>query len=145
METHEHDPTDKEQSDPWDAVTSEIGSLGNRLKDTYRRVAGDGGPSEDDIKGAFATLIEAWDQVAESVSTALQDPETRNHLKEAASSFATAMGETMSGLGDELKNSSTRWSSASYKPGDQPVQESGSGGGVVHGDDESATPDEPDL
>lgn len=145
MKTHEHDPTDNGQTDPWDAVTSEIGSLGNRLKDTYRRVAGDGGPSEEEIKGAFAILLDAWDQVAESVTTAIQDPETRTHLKEAASSFATAMGETMSGLGDELKNSSTRWSTTAHKPGDQPVEESGPGSGVVDSDGESSTTFEGDL
>jgi hypothetical protein len=77
--------------------------LGDRLKDTYRRVAADRGPSEDDIKGAFATLVGAWDQVAESVTSALRDPVAREHLKKAASSFATALGSTISDLGDEFK------------------------------------------
>ena len=67
------------------------------------RVASDKGPTEDDIKGAFATLLGAWDQVAESVSHALHDPETREHLKKAASSFATALGTTITDLGDEFK------------------------------------------
>jgi hypothetical protein len=84
-------------------VTNEFGSLGDRLKTTYRRVASDRGPSEDEIKDAFSTLFGAWDQVAESVSTALHDPETREHLKKAASSFAAALGTTISGLGDEFK------------------------------------------
>ncbi len=66
-------------------------------------MASDKGPTEDDIKGAFATLLGAWDQVAESVSHALHDPETREHLKKAASSFATALGTTITDLGDEFK------------------------------------------
>jgi hypothetical protein len=106
VETHDPDPKPDEDVDPWDTVSSEFGSLGDRLKDTYRRVAADRGPSEDEIKGAFATLIGAWDQVAESVTTALRDPEAREHLKKAASSFATALGATISDLGDEFKGHS---------------------------------------
>jgi hypothetical protein len=106
VETHDSDPKPDEQPDPWDTVSSEFGSLGDRLKDTYRRVAADRGPSEDEIKGAFATLVGAWDQVAESVTSALRDPEAREHLKKAASSFATALGSTISDLGDEFKGSS---------------------------------------
>jgi hypothetical protein len=106
VETHDPDPKPDEDVDPWDTVSSEFGSLGDRLKDTYRRVAADRGPSEDEIKGAFATLIGAWDQVAESVTSALRDPEAREHLKKAASSFATALGSTISDLGDEFKGQS---------------------------------------
>ncbi|MEX1134496.1 MAG: hypothetical protein WED83_06610 [Acidimicrobiia bacterium] len=106
METHDSDPKPDEDVDPWDAVTSEFGSLSDRLKDTYRRVAADRGPSEDEIKGAFSTLIGAWGQVAESVTSALRDPEAREHLKKAASSFATALGGTISDLGEEIKNQS---------------------------------------
>jgi hypothetical protein len=106
VETHDQDPKPDEDVDPWDTVSSEFGSLGDRLKDTYRRVAADRGPSEDEIKGAFATLIGAWDQVAESVTSALRDPEAREHLKKAASSFATALGSTISDLGDEFKGHS---------------------------------------
>ncbi|HEY6627651.1 MAG TPA: hypothetical protein VI193_01550 [Acidimicrobiia bacterium] len=103
METHDTDPKPEPEPDPWDTVSSEFGSLGDRLKDTYRKVASDRGPSEDDIKGAFATLMGAWDQVAESVTSALRDPVAREHLKKAASSFATALGSTISDLGDEFK------------------------------------------
>lgn len=103
VETHDTDPKPEAEPDPWDTMSSEFGSLGDRLKDTYRRVASDRGPSEDEIKGAFATLVGAWDQVAESVTTALRDPVAREHLKKAASSFATALGSTISDLGDEFK------------------------------------------
>jgi hypothetical protein len=103
VETHGSNPKQDDEPDPWETVTSDFGSLGDRLKTTYRRVATDRGPTEEEIKGAFATLIGAWDQVAESVSTALRDPETRDHLKKAASSFAAALGTTISGLGDEFK------------------------------------------
>ena len=105
VEAHEQNPKHDDEPDPWETVTSEFGSLGDRLKSTYRRVATDRGPTEEEIKGAFATLIGAWDQVAESVSSALRDPETRDHLKKAASSFASALGTTITDLGAEIKKS----------------------------------------
>lgn len=105
METHEDDPTTEQPGDPWTSFHDELGGLGERLKDTYRKVASDGGPSDEEIKEAVATLVGAWDQVAESVSTALQDPDLRDKLKTAASSFAAAVGNTMSELGSELRGS----------------------------------------
>jgi hypothetical protein len=102
VETHEHDPTTEPEKDPWNTFHDEVGDLGNRLKDTYRKVATDDGPTEEEIKEALGTLAGAWNQVADSVTTALQDPEVRARLKAAASSFASALGETISGLGSEL-------------------------------------------
>ncbi len=84
-------------------MTDDFGGLGQQLKDTYRKVAKDRGPSDDDIKQAFSTLAGAWSQVAESVSTVLTDPDIRQQLKEAASSLATALGVTITELGSELK------------------------------------------
>lgn len=105
VETHEQDPKSGRggETDPWAAVSGEVGELKGRLADTYRRVANDHGPSEDEIKEAFATLAGAWDQVAESVTTALRDPGVREKLKSAASSFADAFGATLSQLGSELR------------------------------------------
>ncbi len=105
VEAHEPNPKHEDEPDPWETVSSEFGTLGDRLKSTYRRVATDRGPTEEEIKGAFATLIGAWDQVAESVSSALRDAETREHLKRAASSFASALGTTITDLGAEIKKS----------------------------------------
>ena len=102
METHDPDPTAESPPDPWDTASSEFTGLGRRLKDTYRRVADERGPSEQEIKDAFATLTGAWDQVAESVSSALKDPEVRQNLKDAASSIASALGTTITELGKEL-------------------------------------------
>lgn len=103
METHDQDPTTHGDADPWHTVQDEFGDLSQRLKETYQKVASDRGPSEEEIKQAFGTLVGAWDQVAESVSSALQDPEVRHHLKAAASSLAAALGDTISELGNELR------------------------------------------
>lgn len=104
VETHENDPTTDDGRDPWSEFQEEFGGLGERLKETYRKVASEDGPSEKEIKEAFGTLIGAWDQVAASVSTALKDPEVRERVKAAASSFASAIGNTISELGTELKD-----------------------------------------
>ena len=112
VEPHPDDPTTDGTTDPWNEFHADFGGLGRRLKDTYRKVAAESGPSEDEIKDAFETLIGAWDQVAESVTMALQDPEVRDRLKSAASSFATAVGKTISELGSELKDAET-WAATS--------------------------------
>ncbi len=88
-------------------MTDDFGGLGQQLKDTYRSVAKDRGPSDDEIKQAFSTLAGAWSQVAESVSTVLTDPDIRQQLKEAASSLATALGATITELGSELKKATS--------------------------------------
>jgi thiosulfate/3-mercaptopyruvate sulfurtransferase len=105
VESHERDPTTDGVDDPWNSFHEEFGGLGRRIKDTYRKVAAEGGPSDAEIKDAFGTLLQAWDQVAESVSAALQDPEVRQKLKAAAGSFAAAVGNTISELGTELSDS----------------------------------------
>lgn len=109
VETHERDPTvEDREGDPWGTVSSEFGQLKDRIAGAYRRVADENGPSEDEIKQAFVTLAGAWDQVAESVGAALRDPDVREQIKSAASSFATALGVTMSELGTELRDSRDR-------------------------------------
>jgi hypothetical protein len=88
--------------DPWDAVTVEWGELKERLRRTYQDLASDDAPTEEEIRNALATLAGAWDQVAESFSAAIADPETRSQLKKAAGSLAAALGATVTGLGKEL-------------------------------------------
>ena len=103
METHDSDPTTDEDRDPWESVTTDFSEIGSRLRDTYRKIADDRGPTEEEIKQAFATLVGAWDQVAESVTTALSDPDLRQQIKDAAGSFASAVGSTITDLGAELR------------------------------------------
>jgi thiosulfate/3-mercaptopyruvate sulfurtransferase len=105
VESHDKDPTTDGVADPWNTFHEELDGLGRRIKDAYRKVAANGGPSDEEIKDAFGTLVRAWDQVAESVSVALRDPEVRQKLKDAAGSLATAMGTTISELGSEMRAS----------------------------------------
>jgi hypothetical protein len=104
VETHQPDPTSNGEIDPWDAVSAEWSELKARFKDTYKRIASDDAPTEEEIKEALATLAGAWDQVTASFSAAMSDPETRAQLKTAAGSFAAAVGATMSGLGEEFRS-----------------------------------------
>lgn len=84
-------------------MSSQFQAFGARLSETYRRAATDHGPSEEEIKDAFATLAGAWSHVAESVVTALRDPNLKDHLKEAAGSLAAALGTMLSKLGEEIQ------------------------------------------
>ena len=83
-------------------MNDEFGDLGRRLRDVYRTVSEDGGPTEEQVLDALATLAAAWSQVAGAMGVALKDPEVREQLKSAAGAFATALGATISGLGAEL-------------------------------------------
>jgi hypothetical protein len=102
VEVHDIDPTTDPRDDPWDEVTNRFGELGHRLKSTYRKVADEQGPTEDEIREALSTLGGAWDQIAGSVSEILRDPETRDGLKRAAGSLASALGSTLSDLSTEF-------------------------------------------
>ena len=102
METHEPDPTGNGQRDPWETVALEFAELKSMLSDSYTSVTNNGGPSEDEIKYAFAVLAGAASQVVESASNSMKDPEVREQIKDVVSSLATAVGTTMTELGAEL-------------------------------------------
>ena len=107
MEQHEHDPTE-DPADPWAEAGRHWSSIGEKLRDRYREMSGDAGPSEDDVRSALETLGDAARAVADSVGTAMKDPEVRDQVKDAAASFVTALGQTFSRLGDELRHARDR-------------------------------------
>jgi hypothetical protein len=77
--------------------------VGDKLKDRYSEMVGDQGPSEDQVKDALKTLGTAVQAVVESVGAAMRDPETRTQVKDAAAGFASAVGQTFSDLGEEIR------------------------------------------
>lgn len=95
--------TEHEQTDPWEEAGKRWASISDKLKEHYRGLAGEDGPGEAEIKSAFDTLGEAARTVADSVGSAMRDPDVREQVKEAAASFVTALGQTFSQLGDELR------------------------------------------
>ncbi|MEX2278620.1 MAG: hypothetical protein WEA76_00885 [Acidimicrobiia bacterium] len=111
MTEHEPDP-----ADPWAEAGRRWASISDKLKDRYRDLAGDEGPGEDEIRSALDTLGEAARTVADSVGSAMKDPDVRDQVKDAAASFVTALGQTFSQLGDELRHARDR--SAEQPPTD---------------------------
>ncbi|MBW3667459.1 MAG: hypothetical protein KY394_07685 [Actinobacteria bacterium] len=103
MKTHEPDPTRESEPDPWEEVHHQVGELGDRLKQTYRKAADETGPSEEEIRQAFATLAGAWEQISSSLSTVLEDPAVRRRLKLTAASLAEALGDTIGGVAREMQ------------------------------------------
>lgn len=100
-----------QQPDPgtaWSDLTDELLGLTNRMKDTYRRVSDESGPSETEVKEAFETLSAAWGQVAGAVGAAVADPEVRTHLRRAAGALADAVTASLSELNPEGRPPSTR-------------------------------------
>ncbi|MDX1448758.1 MAG: hypothetical protein R3246_06795 [Acidimicrobiia bacterium] len=96
--------SEHEQGDPWAEAGRRWASISEKLKDRYRELAGDEGPGEDEIKSALETLGDAARTVADSVGSAMKDPDVREQVKDAAASFVTALGQTFSQLGDELRH-----------------------------------------
>jgi hypothetical protein len=84
-------------------VAERWSSVGDKLKDRYNEMVGDQGPSEDQVKEALKTLGTAVQAVVESVGAAMRDPETRTQVKDAAAGFASAVGQTFSDLGEEIR------------------------------------------
>ncbi len=94
-------------ADPWETVSEDFRGVLHSLKEAYRGASNGDGPSEEEIREAFGTLLGAWDKVAEAVSAALAKPEVRERLKETAGSLATALGATITDLGEELRSAGT--------------------------------------
>jgi hypothetical protein len=94
---------DSKAEDPWEEAGRRWASIGEKLRERYREMSGDGGPSEDEVKSALETLGEAARAVADSMGSAMKDPEVRDQVKDAAASFVTAIGQTFSQLGAELR------------------------------------------
>lgn len=88
----------EETNGPWADLTQELVMLTERLKASYRQVADEGGPSEEQIKEAFRTLGDAWNQVAGSVGEVIRNEEVRAHLRKAASSLGEAVSASLSGF-----------------------------------------------
>jgi hypothetical protein len=101
VEKHEQDP--RESIDPWQQAAERWSDVGDKLKDRYRDVVGEEGPSEDQVRQALKTLGSAVQAVFESVGAAMRDPDTRTQVKDAAAGFASAVGQTFSDLGEEIR------------------------------------------
>ncbi len=91
-----------EERDPWDVAGERWTDVSDLVKDRYRQVVGDTGPDEDEVRAAFETIGDAARAVADSIGQAIRDPDTREQLKKMSSSVASAIGATLSQLGEEI-------------------------------------------
>lgn len=73
------------------------------MKDRYRDVVGETGPSENEVKDAMRTLGTAAQALFDSLGSAMRDPDVRTQMKDAAAEFASAVGQTFSDLGEEIR------------------------------------------
>ncbi len=78
--------------------------LGSKLRTRYREIVGEDGPAEEDVRQAFTTIGTAAQSLVDSISESMRDPEVRDQVKEATSTFFSAIGKTLSQLGDELRS-----------------------------------------
>ena len=78
--------------------------LGSKLRTRYREIVGEDGPAEEDVRQAFTTIGSAAQSLVDSISESMRDPEVRDQVKEATSTFFSAIGKTLSQLGDELRS-----------------------------------------
>ena len=78
--------------------------LGSKLRTRYSEMVGEDGPAEEDVRQAFTTIGTAAQSLVDSISESMRDPEVRDQLKEATSTFFSAIGKTLSQLGDELRS-----------------------------------------
>ncbi|MDH4116475.1 MAG: hypothetical protein OEX04_01190 [Acidimicrobiia bacterium] len=101
MEEHTHDP--REPGDPWRAAAESWSDVGDKLRDKYSELVGDDGPSENDVRSALKTLGTAVQAVFDSLGAAMRDPEVRTQVKDATAGFASAVGQTFSELGEEIR------------------------------------------
>lgn len=92
--------------DLWSDLGERIAGLGEKLRRHYRGLAGDDGPTEDEIREALLTLGRAARSVVSSLESAANDPDFRQRLEELAASFASTIGKTLSALGEELRRTS---------------------------------------
>ena len=102
MERHEHDD-DRDLDDPWYQAGERFSSIAAKLRDRYAEIVGEDGPDEDEVRDAMKTIGTAAQSLVESISASMRDPEVRDQMKDASSTFFSAIGQTLSELGEELR------------------------------------------
>jgi hypothetical protein len=119
VETHENDPRDDgfaggASDEAWRQASEHFAVLGSKLRTRYQEIVGEDGPAEEDVREAFATIGTAAQSLVDSIGESMRDPEVREQLKEATSTFFSAIGKTLSQLGDELRT--TRFDDSDETP-----------------------------
>ncbi len=107
METHDGDPRGGANGDPWQEAGERWATIGRRLREQYRTIAGDDGPTEDEVREAVVVLGDAARRIVDAVGGAMRDPAVRDQVRDAAASLVSALGTTFHDLGEELRRDDT--------------------------------------
>lgn len=99
VNTHDSDS----REDPWQKASEQWAGLASTFKAHYQSLATEEHQADQaDVADAFQTLGRAAQRVTDSVSHAMQDPVSREQMKQAAAALLTAIGRTLSELGKEF-------------------------------------------
>jgi predicted nucleic acid-binding Zn-ribbon protein len=85
----------------WGQFESDVQKLAGELKRHYRKGADENETA--DLNESLDELRKAAASVFKSIETATKDPDVRQHTKETARSFGSAMAETFRDLSDEIE------------------------------------------
>ncbi len=99
-EVNVHDSDSRD--DPWQRANEQWADLAASFKSHYQSIAGETGPDQSEVAEALQTLGKAAQRVTDSMSKALKDPDSREQVKSVAAGFLTAIGRTLSDLGNEF-------------------------------------------
>lgn len=87
----------------WDDVGEQFAELGNRIKEQVdARIAFEQVDNRK-IDDALRTLVDAVDGVLTAIGDTMRDPEIRDDVKQAASSFGDAVASSLRDLGDTVR------------------------------------------
>jgi hypothetical protein len=97
----------RETKRAWDEVARRFSEVGRKVGEQYQKL-GDEAPRSAEPTGAkvgdaVRDAVEELDRALTSVGDALRDPEAKESLRQAVSSFGGALEATFTEVGEELK------------------------------------------
>jgi hypothetical protein len=97
----------KETKRAWDEVARGFSEVGRKVGEQYRKL-GEEAPASAEAAGAkvgdaVRDAVDELDRALTSVGDALRDPEAKESLRKAVSSFGGALEATFTEVGEELK------------------------------------------
>ena len=91
----------------WDEVARRFSEVGRKVGDQYRKLGEETSASTNasgaKVGGAVRDAVDELDRALTSVGDALRDPQTKESLRQAVSSFGGALEATFTEVGEELR------------------------------------------
>ena len=89
----------------WDDVGAKLNGLGLKLKLHAEQAAGD---ERESVGQALKALASSIDKAFDALRGAAKDPAIQEDVKSVGSALSSAVTETLSGVGDELRKTLKR-------------------------------------